>query len=185
MHSREECTVLLNNGCFTPVVFSAYGALPVDGSVWSSFADVEGVTSVGHQLRVPSYSSLQDKMVSRLDWVQTSEQTYQPNILLSSTNLFIGGWWREDFAWWRVRWWRDRSLVASLLGGEVTGYLTGDPSSRLEKKPTINSIHALCDSVLSYERNRWKFEHVIRNSIGIEIWSIYNDKYFEIITFFL
>ena len=48
MHSREECTILLNNGCFTPVVFSAYGALPVDGSVWSSFADVEGVTSVGH-----------------------------------------------------------------------------------------------------------------------------------------
>ena len=35
--------------------------------------------------------------------------------------LFIGGWWREDFAWWRVRWWRDRSLVASLPGGEVTG----------------------------------------------------------------
>ena len=67
MHSREECTVPLNNGCFTPVVFSAYGALPVDGSVWSSFADVEGVTSVGHQLRVPSYGSLQDKMVSRLD----------------------------------------------------------------------------------------------------------------------
>ena len=29
--------------------------------------------------------------------------------------LFIGGWWREDFAWWRVRWWRDRSLVASSL----------------------------------------------------------------------
>ena len=69
MHSREECTVPLNNGCFTPVVFSAYGALPVDGSVWSSFADVEGVTSVGHQLRVPSYGSLQDKMVSRLDWL--------------------------------------------------------------------------------------------------------------------
>ena len=127
MHSHEECTIPLNNGCFTPAVFSAYGALPVDGSVWSSFADVEGVTSVGHQLRVPSYGSLQDKMVSRLDWVQTSEQTYQPNILLSSTNLFIGGWWREDFAWWRVRWWQDRSLVASslvasLLGGEVTGY---------------------------------------------------------------
>ena len=108
MHSREECTVPLNNGCFTPVVFSAYGALPVDGSVWSSFADVEGVTSVGHQLRVPSYGSFQDKMVSRLDWVQTSEQTYQPNILLSSTNLFIGGWWR-------VRWWQDRSLVMSSL----------------------------------------------------------------------
>ena len=71
MHSREECTVPLNNGCFTPVVFSAYGALPVDGSVWSSFADVEGVTSktVGHQLRVPSYGSLQDKMIGRLDWL--------------------------------------------------------------------------------------------------------------------
>ena len=27
----------------------------------------------------------------------------------------VGGWWREDFAWWRVRWWRDRSLVASSL----------------------------------------------------------------------
>ena len=25
--------------------------------------------------------------------------------------------------------------------------------------------HALCDSVLSYERNRWKCEHVIRNAI--------------------
>ena len=50
------------------------------------------------------------------------------------TDKFVGlsvlklykGWWREDFAWWRVRWWRDRSLVASslvasLLGGEVTG----------------------------------------------------------------
>ena len=64
--------------------------------------------------------------------------------------------------------------------------VAGGPSSRLEKKPTINSWtrHALCDSVLSYERNRWKFEHVIRNSIGNEIWSIYNDKYFKIWTFF-
>ena len=65
--------------------------------------------------------------------------------------------------------------------------LTADgPSSRLEKKPTINSWmrHALCDSVLSYERNRWKFEHVIRNSMGNEIWSIYNDKYFEIWIFY-
>ena len=44
--------------------------------------------------------------------------------------------------------------------------------------------HALCDSVLSYERNRWKFEHVIRNSMGNEIWSIYNDKYFEIWIFY-
>ena len=57
---------------------------------------------------------------------------------------------------------------------------TGGPSSRLEKKPMINSwtCHALCDSVLSYERNRWKFEHVIRNSMGNEILSIYNGKSF-------
>ena len=63
---------------------------------------------------------------------------------------------------------------------------TGGPSSRLEKKPTINSWKrlALCDSVLSYERNRWKFEHVIRNSMEKEIWSIYNGKYFEILTFY-
>ena len=41
----------------------------------------------------------------------------------------------------------------------VQNITTGGPSSRLEKKPTINSWkrHALCDSVLSYERNRWKF----------------------------
>ena len=63
---------------------------------------------------------------------------------------------------------------------------TGSPSSRLEKKPTINSWtrHALCDSVLSYERNLWKFEHVIRNSMGNKIWSIHNDKYFEIWIFY-
>ena len=30
------------------------------------------------------------------------------------------------------------------------------------------------------KRNRWKFEHVITNSMGNEIWSIYNDKHFEI-----
>ena len=44
--------------------------------------------------------------------------------------------------------------------------------------------HALCDSVLSFQRNCWKLEHVIRNSMGNEIWSIYNDKYFEIWTFY-
>ena len=67
-----------------------------------------------------------------------------------------------------------------------TSPTTGGLSSRLEKKPTINSWtrHALCDSVLSYERNRWKFEHVIRNSMGNEIWSITNDKYFEIWIFY-
>ena len=57
-------------------------------------------------------------------------------------------------------------------------YIVGSPSSLLEKKPTINSWkrQALYDSVLSYERNRWKLEHVIRNSMGNEIWPTYNDK---------
>ena len=36
--------------------------------------------------------------------------------------------------------------------------------------------------MLSYERNCWKFEHVLRNSIGNEVRSIYNDKYFEMWT---
>ena len=71
------------------------------------------------------------------------------------------------------------------MNKKTTSQTTSSPRSRLEKKPTINSWtrHALCDSVLSYERNRWKFEHVIRNSIGNEIESIYNHKYFEIWTF--
>ena len=34
--------------------------------------------------------------------------------------LFIGGWWREDFAWWRDRSLVASSLLASLPGGEVT-----------------------------------------------------------------
>ena len=37
-----------------------------------------------------------------------------------------------------------------------------------------------CVTRCSVTRNRWKFEHVIRNSMENEIWSIYNDKYFEI-----
>ena len=63
-------------------------------------------------------------------------------------------------------------------------WVTGGPSSRLERKQTINSWkdHVLCDSVLSFERNRWEFEHAVRISMGNEIWSIYNDKYFEIWT---
>ena len=68
---------------------------------------------------------------------------------------------------------------------KMTGLITGGQSSRLEKKLTINSWkrHALCDSVFS-ERNRWKFEHDIRNSLGNEMKSSYNDKYFEIWTFY-
>ena len=50
----------------------------------------------------------------------------------------------------------------------------GVPNSRLDKKQTISSWkrHMLCDSVLTYGRNRWEFEHVIRNSMANEIWSI-------------
>ena len=42
----------------------------------------------------------------------------------------------------------------------------------------INSwkCHILCDLVLNYERNRWEFEHIIRNSMGNEISSIYKMK---------
>ena len=75
-------------------------------------------------------------------------------------------------------------LYIQHLGENFTDITTGDPSSRLEKKPTIDSWkrHALCDSVFSYEKNRWKFEEVIRNSIGNVIWLIYNNKHFEIWT---
>ena len=78
-----------------------------------------------------------------------------------------------------------RAWISS-IGQKIIHVITGGPSSRLEKKPTINSWtrHALCDSVLSYERNRWKFEHVIRNSMGNGILSIYNSKYFEIWIFY-
>ena len=38
--------------------------------------------------------------------------------------------------------------------------------------------------VLTYGRNCWEFEHVIKNSMGNEIWSIYNDKYFKRWTFY-
>ena len=44
--------------------------------------------------------------------------------------------------------------------------------------------HALSDSMLRYERSRWEFRQVIRNGIENEIRSIYNDKYFEIWTFY-
>ena len=37
--------------------------------------------------------------------------------------------------------------------------------------------HALCDSVLSYERERSEFNHVERNNMGNEVWSINNDTY--------
>ena len=64
------------------------------------------------------------KRIGRFELCSFEHPTFLDYFIL--VYLFIGGWWREDFAWWRVRWWRDRSLVASLLvaslpGGEVTG----------------------------------------------------------------
>lgn len=55
-----------------------------------------------------------------------------------------------------------------------------------KKKQKINSWkrHALYDAGLSYARNRWEFERVIRNSMGKETWSIYNAKYFDIWKFY-
>ena len=51
-------------------------------------------------------------------------------------------------------------------------------SLKIQKRSPLNSwtLHAFCDSVLSYESNRWKFEHVLGNSMGNEIWSIYCDQ---------
>ena len=44
--------------------------------------------------------------------------------------------------------------------------------------------HALCDLVLSYKRDRWKFEHIIRHSMRNKMWLIYNNRYFHIRTFY-
>ena len=80
---------------------------------------------------------------------------------------------------------KDRATLYSSLENLPTSCFTSSPSSSLERKKTINSwkCHALCDSVLSCESNRWEFEHVIRNNMGNEILSIYNDKHFEIWAF--
>ena len=52
--------------------------------------------------------------------------------------------------------------------------------SEEKKSRSYDMMQLLCDSVLSYERNRWKYEHVIRNNIGKQNM----DKYFEIWTFY-
>ena len=77
-------------------------------------------------------------------------------------------------------------ISSANTGQPKLAYGTGGPSSFLKKKPMIDSWkrHKLCDLVLSYKRNCWKFEHRIRNSMGNEICLIYNDKYFEIWTFY-
>lgn len=67
MDSCEECTVPLDDGGFAPMVLSAYCTLPVNGAIGPSFSDVEGVSRVGHQLRLSSYRTLEDKLVSRFN----------------------------------------------------------------------------------------------------------------------
>ena len=56
-------------------------------------------------------------------------------------------------------------------------FVTGFPSSRLEKK--LNASRVVWLGV----KLRGEL-HVIRNSTGNKVWSIYNDTYFEIWTFF-
>ena len=89
---------------------------------------------------------------------------------------FVSNVWSSDSRHEAVLWWSFQK-----------SFDTGGPSSRLEKKQTIKSWkrHALFDSMLRYERNRWEFKQVIRNGIENEIRSIYNDKYFEIWTFYM
>ena len=65
-------------------------------------------------------------------------------------------------------------------GQPKVAYGTGGSSSFLKKKPMINSWkrHKLCDLVLSYKRNCWKFEHIIRNSMGNETVNILKYEHF-------
>ena len=65
-------------------------------------------------------------------------------------------------------------LYVQHLGENFTDIATGGPSSRLEKKPTIDSWkrHALCDSMLRYERKRWEF-----NSFASEAFLVIGNVY--------
>ena len=88
MHSWEEHTVSLNHGSFAPVVFSALGVLPVDGTVRPSLSDVKGVPRVCDQLRLPPYGTLLNKVVGRLMrllWQQLWSQAE------SSKDVSVGG----------------------------------------------------------------------------------------------
>ena len=74
----------------------------------------------------------------------------------------------------RLQYRKQKKLETEIYGNEGVCRGTVGPSSRLEKKPTINSwnCHALCDSVLSCERklkygrfttiNISKYEHFTR-----------------------
>jgi len=73
MHSWEECTVSLDHWSFTPMVFLAHGALPLDGTVGPFLSCVVGVPRVCNQLRLSLYGILLNKVVSgvrRFLWQQ-------------------------------------------------------------------------------------------------------------------
>ena len=73
MHSWEECTISLDHWSFTPIVFLAHGALPLDGTVGPFLSCVVGVPHGWNQLRLPLYGTLLNKVVSgvrRLLWRQ-------------------------------------------------------------------------------------------------------------------
>ena len=77
------------------------------------------------------------------------------------------------------------NFLTTVLTSKKTSTLLSvfPPTSFKKSKRLINERVTCCNSLLSYEGTRQELEHVIRNRIGNEMWSIYNDKYFEIWTF--
>ena len=72
--------------------------------------------------------------------------------------------------------WQILSKQMVIFGAVLYSAFLLSRSSSLKEKETINSMF---DLVLKCEGNRWEFALVIRNSMGNEIWSIYNYKYFK------
>ena len=100
---------------------------------------------------------------------------------------------------WRVQGWRiasNRSWIAShVCLSEVTAdrrrgvrwaVIPQAAQAHVSRKSQrlIVEIVTRCDLVLCYDRNRWKFEHVKKSSMEKEIWSINNDKCYQIWTFY-
>ena len=83
-------------------------------------------------------------------------------------------------------WWITGALTRTLKKDKYWHTVKRFCNLRLEKKQKINSWkrHALYDAGLSYARNRWEFERVVRNSMGKETWSIYIAKYSDIWKFY-
>ena len=92
----------------------------------------------------------------------------------------LNGMFIHPLRTWVVSW-PSHITIEFLL--QITQAAQARVSSR--SKRVIHESITRCDSVLSYERNLWEFEHVTRNSMGSEMRSIYSDKYFEIWTFYM